>query len=805
MGDKGFWTRWNNMDIPSQFLPHLTPYQSKHIMGWIWLAPPGAGKTHIANRWLKDWASWAELDYGKSVWIVNVASIQNWESFLKYVEQWVVQKRQRATQGNYDSWIWFDVCERFMASQQWDLIERLRDKGAERVGILWTTSSIFSWIPEVISGCRIWNWMEFIQTEEAKNAWIEKYGKHTKIWDYVSIRYLRPHQDLLKKEKEEKEEETVIYESMNQICKRAWYCIYHQDWKGWVEIGKNTSIFRIPWNDLMDTIKTIVMEAGGFPPIPSVQERFRTWCVKGIQLTPMIPRIDSFWHCWNQWGYEGIRILYGGKMKKSYFPLPHMECMEEQVNPRIWLEHCWNREIPKMQNLIIWGPPGGGKTSFVESWIHKWFGNPIDKHWVYYRNSSLEKWTKLFRNELEPFLSVEPLHWGACPTDGIRWRWVVLDEVDQMNVEAQEFLRSQMVRVQNENIPVYFLLIANERSKLNWALSSRFQVIHWMTPTPEWVRHIFPIQESVYKRTPETKDSLYHWWKGYTETQIKEIPVPKRWWDEESGDLRRYKMRCEMGILDEVCVKEAQWYSRGDIQHIFWEKYCEEEHSKEWNLNVSLERLNHLPLWVSIKQKDAVLSYVMGDEKAEIQEISKIKQPDTILALDIYTAWMRRSYKKNKVPPNTTWFHPMGAPIMKWMGSIWKELNHIYKDWKIKFQVFDIYDTPADANWVFGYLKTQTRIKVESGQKTAIFFIILNAHLLQEEAQVSLRRLIDDSQSKIIWWFCVSHILQWMEPLRSRAEPLLVSLPSKTEEEEISGGLDSSMGIRVRVSKQIQF
>lgn len=791
-----FWSEWNGIDIPTEFLPYLAPYQSKHLMGWVWLAPPGAGKTYVAQQWLREWASWADVDYMKSVWIVNVASIQSWESFLKYVEQWVIQKRQRAKQGNYDSWIWFDVCERLMPSQQWDLIERLRDKLAERVGILWTTSSIFSWIPEVVSGCRIWNWMELIQTEEAKNAWIEKYGIHTKVWDYVSIHYLRPHRDLLKVAYE-----TNQYESMNQVCKRAWYCIYQKDWKGWVEIGRNSSIFRIPWNDLIDTIRTIVMEAGGFPPIQSVQERFRVWFVKGIHLAPMIPRIDSYWHSWNQWGYEGIRILHGGKMKKSYFPLPHMDCIEEQMSPRVWLEECWSREVPEMQNLIIWGPPGGGKTSFVENWIHKWFGNPIDKHWVYYRNSSLEKWTKLFRNELEPFLSVEPLHWGACPTDGIRWRWVVLDEVDQMNLDAQEFLRSQMVRVQNENIPVYFLLIANERSKLNWALSSRFQVIHWMTPSPEWVRQIFPTQASVFKRAPEPKLSLYHWWKGYAETQIEELPVPKRWWDEESGDLRRYKMRCEMGILDESCIKSTQWYSRGDIQHLFWERFCEEECSQAWDMGVCLKRLNYLPLWVHTKQERDVLDYVVGNKNVAINDI---KQPETILALDVYNAWMRRSYKKDKVPPNTTWFHPVGIPIMRWIRVIWKELNHIYRDWTMRFQVFDIYDTPADAEWVFGYLKTQTRLKVESGKKTATCFILLNAHLLQEEAQVSLRRLVDDSHNKIIWWFCVSHLLQWMEPLRSRAEPLVLSLPFIQEEEGIKKELDCSMGMRVRVSKQIQ-
>lgn len=756
-----FWCNWNNLTIPSEFKNKLNTNQTKRNIGWVWLGPCGSGKTHIASIWTRKWAEWAELDYGTSVWYVNTAFIHNWDTWLSYLDTWISQKRGKAKNGDYDSWIWFDVCERLVPSQQLDLIQRLREKSADKVGVLWTTSSVFSWIPELLSGCYVWSWYNYLMLPEVQEEWFQKFGKHTKLWDYNSLNYLIP--DI-------KIKQNGTLKSVPHLCKIAWKAIIEKDFPTWVECGNQTELFRIPWNDMLDTIKSIIDE-NGYPITHSYQEKLRHWWSEGVKLAPLFPRIDSYWHQWNVWGLEGICIFHLNKPNlKKEIATPELNNHYDLVDPRLWLNDLWDREMPKMGNLIIWGPPGGGKTSFVESWIHKWFGNPPDKRWVYYRNSSMEKWNKLFKNELEPFLSSDPFKWGPCPTPGINWRWVVLDEVDQMGLDAQEFLRSQIVHVQNEKIPVFFLLIANERSKLNWALSSKFQIIHWMTPEPNWVKNIFQPAEPCYKRNKELVKSMYHWWLGYQTDLKEEIGVSTRWWEEESGDLRRYKLRCHLGMINEYRVKNVYWLSRGDLLHEFWKEWCSSSTKEEISNNFVL---NKIPLWFPAEQKDVYLQYLKGNQN--ITDIKKYPLPN--YAQEVYDALMIRSFHKKILPPNISWIYPMGVCGLKWLNQIWLSFIKIYQKWDIQLNVIDIYDTQHDANWVREVLKTKTRL-VSGGDKKGHCWILLNAHLLEEDAQVSLRRLIDDTRNKIVWWFGVCHILNWMEPLRSRAEPLLIT-PTK--------------------------
>ena len=755
-----FWTEWNNIQIPNSVSQHLQYDQDKYINGWVWLAPCGSGKTHVAFEWLRRWSQWAGVSYEKNVLYVNFPSIQSWDAWLEQFDYFIQQKRSTEFQGKYHSWVCFDSTERLLPNQQWDLLDKLREKNMNHIGVLWLTASIHCWMPEFLSGCRIWSWFDILLSDIGKQEWIKKHGIMTKIWDYNSLNYL-----IVKEEQQNNYE----YESIHSICKKAWKSIVNKDYREWVSCGYNNDLFRIPWNDLIDTIKAVIEESGGLPNYHNVHERVKQWWNEGIRLTPLFPRIDCAWHHWNLWGQTGIRLLHNTKNFDKVEILPHMGIQE--ADPRVWLNDCWNKETPEMGNLIIWGPPGGGKTSFIESWIHKWYGSPPDKRWVYYRNSSLEKWSKLFRQELEPFLTTDPLRWGSPPNKNIPWRWIVLDEVDQMSLDAQDFLRSQINYVQNEKIPVYFLLIANERSRLNWALTAKFQIIHWSTPRPEWLQQIFPenTEQQPYEPQEDSK-SIYHWWAGYKEQSIKEINVPQRWWREESGDLRRYKMRYTYGILNEK-KKKTYWVSRGDIQGEFWKLWIENE-----NIDIPFQyQWEKIPIWFPYQNKEIYIQYLRNNVDESLLPFQTVLPS---YANEIYTAWIHRSHFYGILPPNITWVYPVQIQGTRWIRRAWKELKQVFSDKDIALWTIDVADTTKDANWVREILKTKTKLT-----RNTNCWIILNAHLLDEEAQVSLRRLIDDTREKIIWWFSVCNLYNWMEALRSRAEPLLIT-PSRTFEIE---------------------
>lgn len=730
-----FWTNWNGFLIPKKWQTKLTFFQTKIINGWVWMGPYSSGKTYLAQKWLDRWIQWANVPK-TNVFYINIASIYNWDGFLEQLDQWIVQKRVSSKQGDLDAWIWLDVCERLLVHQQWDLLERFKgdkiEQNWKRIGILWTTSTTQTWIPELLTGVQIWNWYDYISTNEFTNGWYQKMPKQTKPWNYNTFNDLQPIENI-------KQEQI----SLKTNCRIAWKAMIQQDLKGWVICGKHPELFRIPWTDLMDIMSHILYE---LPCINNrtLNEKFRVWWNEGIRLTPFFPRITSVWHQWNLWGEIGIRIFHNMKYFSSFMNVFfHFDIKKDyEINPQTWLSKLWMQPKITMNHLLLWGPPGGGKTSFVEFYIHKWFGNPLNKRWVYYRNSSDEKWFKLFRNELDPFIRMEEKF------SPMTWRLVVLDEIDQMNIEEQEYLRSQMVFVQNEKLPIYFLLIANERSKLSWGLLARFQEIHWMTPDIKTIQEIFPITDDK-KIILKPDHSLWYWW-------MEKSP---RWWKEVSGDLRRYKTYYDLGCFGEQ-IQKSKWMSRGDLQDLLWHQWLETDNSSPSCIN-----WNHIPILFLVSQQNKWYQIGIGKQQLENSIIPNYVQI-------IYIEWMKRSFILNSFPPNVTWVCPFGISHSMFVSHIWRQIHIIYKDWIWELYTIDIYDIKEQINWVRDNLKLKIQ-QILRQPKHGICYFILHAELLNDESQVILRRIIENTKDKILWWFGVENLYKWMEALRSRAEPFL--------------------------------
>jgi hypothetical protein len=383
-----------------------------------------------------------------------------------------------------------------------------------------------------------------------------------------------------------------------------------------------------------------------------------------------------------------------------------------------------------MANIFLWGPPGGGKTTFVEYWMRRWFGSIIDPRWVYYRNASEDKWLTLFREELTPFLESDPSRWGDPPCKEAHFRWVVLDEVDQMTTEAQEFLRGQMDKIMLQNLPIYICLIANERGRVLPQLQARFQMFHWAPPSPEWLDKHLKVSR-VKKQVLET--GISQWWLQYDNSK-SHLKWPERFWQEESGDLRRFIFR---RLVDSKYLRNKKLNhlkSRGDLQFSFWNQYTNQEITQ-----------NFWETW----DQTPFLDKIKWDSR------------------ELYYFWE----KSLDYPPNTTWVYYGGDHPEKKLLELFQRFDKN----KYEIEQFTIWNEHKTASWIREELREQSRKMIKNERK---IWILKNPDDLGEESQICLRRLIDDTKGRIIWWFIITRPFQWMSPLRSRA-PLLLLQPDQ--------------------------
>jgi replication factor C subunit 3/5 len=133
-------------------------------------------------------------------------------------------------------------------------------------------------------------------------------------------------------------------------------------------------------------------------------------------------------------------------------------------------------------NLLIYGPPGVGKTSSVIALVNEYQEkhNYKTKSLVIQNNASEDRGVDIIRNQISQFVNSKPLF-----NEGMKF--IILDEADYMTKNAQQALRYLL---QEYSSHVRFCLICNYISRIDDGLQNEFLKLRF-NQLPEKDIHIF--------------------------------------------------------------------------------------------------------------------------------------------------------------------------------------------------------------------------------------------------------------------------------------------------------------------------
>ena len=148
---------------------------------------------------------------------------------------------------------------------------------------------------------------------------------------------------------------------------------------------------------------------------------------------------------------------------EKYRPDNFDDIVLDNYNKEIFENMLNNNYIP---NLLLYGPPGSGKTTTIINLINKYQenNNEVNKSLIIHLNASDERGIDIIRNQINNFVNSNCLFIKGL-------RFVILDEVDYMTKNAQQALKYLLEDNKNN---IRFCLICNYISKIDYALQSLF-------------------------------------------------------------------------------------------------------------------------------------------------------------------------------------------------------------------------------------------------------------------------------------------------------------------------------------------
>jgi replication factor C subunit 3/5 len=189
---------------------------------------------------------------------------------------------------------------------------------------------------------------------------------------------------------------------------------------------------------------------------------------------------------------KSMNVLFD--LKKSipwiekYRPSQFDEIVLDPINRQLFLNII---EYDSFPNLLLYGPPGSGKTSTIINLINEYQQKHnrnyvANKGNVIHLNASDERGIDIIRNQIYQFVSSKNLF-----DQGIKF--VVLDEVDYMTKNAQQALKYLL---QTTSLNVRFCLICNYVSKIDESLKNEFICVRFnQLPKHEIIRFIQSISQ----------------------------------------------------------------------------------------------------------------------------------------------------------------------------------------------------------------------------------------------------------------------------------------------------------------------
>jgi len=133
-------------------------------------------------------------------------------------------------------------------------------------------------------------------------------------------------------------------------------------------------------------------------------------------------------------------------------------------------------------NLLIYGPPGVGKTSSVIALVNEYQErhNFKTKSLIIQNNASEDRGVDIIRNQISQFVNSKPLF-----NEGMKF--IILDEADYMTKNAQQALKYLL---QEYSPSVRFCLICNYISRIDDGLQNEFLKMRF-NQLPEEDIHVF--------------------------------------------------------------------------------------------------------------------------------------------------------------------------------------------------------------------------------------------------------------------------------------------------------------------------
>lgn len=203
---------------------------------------------------------------------------------------------------------------------------------------------------------------------------------------------------------------------------------------------------------------------------------------------------------------------------EKYRPDNFDDIVLDNYNKEIFENMLKNNYIP---NLLLYGPPGSGKTTTIINLINKYQenNNEVNKSLIIHLNASDERGIDIIRNQINNFVNSNCLFIKGL-------RFVILDEVDYMTKNAQQALKYLLEDNKNN---IRFCLICNYISKIDSALQSLFVRIKFNElPKKDIINMLNNIKNNEkLDCNNKTFENLYNYYKSDVRSMINHLQSKK--------------------------------------------------------------------------------------------------------------------------------------------------------------------------------------------------------------------------------------------------------------------------------------
>jgi replication factor C subunit 3/5 len=164
-------------------------------------------------------------------------------------------------------------------------------------------------------------------------------------------------------------------------------------------------------------------------------------------------------------------------------------------------------------NLLIYGPPGVGKTSSVIALVNEYQEkhNFKTKSLIIQNNASEDRGVDIIRNQISQFVNSKPLF-----NEGMKF--IILDEADYMTKNAQQALKYLL---QEYSPYVRFCLICNYISRIDDGLQNEFLKLRF-NQLPEDDIHVF-LKHIAYKEKLNINDKIIKYIQQLYKSDIRSM------------------------------------------------------------------------------------------------------------------------------------------------------------------------------------------------------------------------------------------------------------------------------------------